>query len=115
MRPRTPLSKMQKTANEVATTATTSVPTTTARVFPLKYFVIAFVFTWLFWRLAALGARDVISALPGLVVIGTFGPLVAAVILTAQESGRAGLRSLIGRVVRWRWPSWTLSHQVSGL
>jgi membrane protease YdiL (CAAX protease family) len=35
-------------------------------------------------------------------VIGTFGPLVAAVIVTAQESGRAGLRSLLGRVVRWR-------------
>jgi membrane protease YdiL (CAAX protease family) len=86
----------------VATTATTSAPTTIARVFPLKYFVIAFAFTWLFWGLAALGARDVIPALPGLVVIGTLGPLVAAVILTAQESGRAGLRSLMGRVVRWR-------------
>jgi membrane protease YdiL (CAAX protease family) len=35
-------------------------------------------------------------------VIGTFGPLVAAVVVTAKESGRAGLRSLFGRVVRWR-------------
>ena len=86
----------------MATTATTSTPTTTARSFPLMYFVIAFAFTWLFWWLAALGARDVIPALPGLTVIGTFGPLVAAVILTAQESGRVGVRSLLGRVVRWR-------------
>jgi CAAX protease family protein len=39
---------------------------------------------------------------PGLTVIGTFGPLVAAVIVTAQESGRAGVRSLFGRVVHWR-------------
>jgi membrane protease YdiL (CAAX protease family) len=64
------------------------------------YFVIAF--TGFFWTLAALGARGVIPALSGLTVIGTFGPLVAAVILTAQESGRAGLRSLLGRIVHWR-------------
>ena len=86
----------------MATIATTSPPTTTARAFPLTYFVIAFVFTGFFWTLAALGARDVIPALPGLTVIGTFRPLVAAVIVTAQESGRAGLRSLMGRIVRWR-------------
>jgi membrane protease YdiL (CAAX protease family) len=88
--------------NQVATTATTSAPTTTARAFPLVYFIIAFAFTWFFWGLAALGARDVIPALPGLTVIGTFGPLVAAGIVTVQESGRAGLRSLLSRVVRWR-------------
>ena len=86
----------------MATTATTSAPTTTARAFPLKYFVIAFAFTWVFWWLAALGARDVIPALPGITVIGTFGPLVAAVIVTAQESGRAGLRSLLSRILHWR-------------
>ena len=85
------------------TTATPSAPTmTTARAFPLMYFVIALAFTGFFWGLAALGARDVIPALPGVTVIGTFGPMVAAVILTARESGRAGLRSLFGRVVRWR-------------
>jgi membrane protease YdiL (CAAX protease family) len=86
----------------VATTATTSAPTTTARAFPLVYFVIAFAFTWFFWGLAALGAREVIPALPGVTVIGTFGPLVAAVIVTARESGRAGVRSMLSRVVRWR-------------
>lgn len=86
----------------MATTVTTSAPTTTARAFPLTYFIIALAFTWFFWTLAALGAREVIPALPGLVVIGTFGPLVAAVVVTARESGRAGLRSLLGRVLRWR-------------
>jgi CAAX protease family protein len=86
----------------VATTATTSHPTTSARAFPLTYFVIAFAFTGFFWGLAALGARGAIPALPGATVIGTFGPLVAAVVVTAQESGRAGLRSLFGRVVRLR-------------
>jgi membrane protease YdiL (CAAX protease family) len=86
----------------VATTAITSAPTTSARAFPLTYFIIAFAFTGFFWTLAALGARGVIPTLPGLTVIGTFGPLVAAVIVTAQESGRAGLRSLLGRIVHWR-------------
>jgi membrane protease YdiL (CAAX protease family) len=86
----------------VATTAAPSAPTTTARAFPLTYFVIAFAFTWFFWTLAALGARDLIPALPGLSVIGTFGPLVAAVIVTAQERGRAGVRSLLGRILQWR-------------
>jgi uncharacterized protein len=87
---------------EMATAATSTRSATTARSFPLKYFVIAFAFTWFFWGLAALGARDVIPALPGLTVIGTLGPLVAAVILTAQESGRAGVRSLLSRILRWR-------------
>ena len=71
----------------MATTATTSAPTTVARPFPLMYFIIAFAFTRFFWTLAALGARDVIPDSPGLTVIGTFGPLVAAVVVTAQESG----------------------------
>jgi CAAX protease family protein len=87
----------------MATTTATSPRTTTAtRAFPLKYFVIAFAFTWLFWTLAALGARDMIPALPGMTALGAFGPLMAAVIVTAQDSGGAGLRSLLGRIVRWR-------------
>ena len=86
----------------MATTAAPSAPTTTARAFPLTYFVIAFAFTWFFWTLAALGARDLIPALPGITVIGTFGPLVAAVILTGQERGRTGVRSLLGRILQWR-------------
>ena len=85
------------------TTATPSRTTSTTRAFPLKYFVIAFAFTWTLWWLAALEARGLISPLPipaqGL---GVLGPLVAAVILTAQEGGRAGLRSLLSRIVHWR-------------
>ena len=87
----------------MATTATTSAPTTTARAFPLKYIVIAFAFTWFFWLLAILEGRGLISSLPvPATFLGAFGPMVAAVIVTAQESGRAGLRSLLSRIVRWR-------------
>ena len=63
------------------TTATTS--HTTTKAFPLKYFVLAFAFTWFFWGLGVLGERGFIPTLPGFTVIGTFGPMVAAVILTA--------------------------------
>ena len=36
----------------MATTATTSAPTATARTFRLEYLFIAFTFAWVFWRLA---------------------------------------------------------------
>jgi membrane protease YdiL (CAAX protease family) len=86
----------------VATTATTSTPTTTARAFPLMFFVLALAFTWVLWWLAALDARGVISVPIPAQPLGAFGPLVAAVLLTAQESGRAGLRSLLGKILQWR-------------
>ena len=74
----------------------------TARAFPLMFFVLAFAFTWSFWGLGVLGEWGLVPTLPGFTVIGTLGPMVAAVILTVREGGRAGLRSLLGRVVRWR-------------
>jgi len=86
----------------VATTATTSAPTTTARAFPLMYFVLALALTWVLWWLAVLDARGVISVPIPAQPLGAFGPLVAAVIVTALESGRAGLRSLLGRILQWR-------------
>ena len=86
----------------MATTTTTPSRTTTI-AFPLKFVLIAFAFTWVFWLLATLEARGLISSLPvPALFLGAFGPMVAAVVLTAQESGRAGLRSLLSRVVRWR-------------
>ena len=86
----------------MATTATSSRSATTARAFPLKYFAVAFAFTWLFWGLQLLAVRDAILALPGLMVIGTLGPMLAAVKVTAHESGRVGVRTLLSRIVRWR-------------
>jgi uncharacterized protein len=83
---------------------TTATPShTTTRAFPLKFVLIAFAFTWAFWLLVMLEARGLISSLPvPALFLGAFGPMVAAVVLTAQEGGRAGLRSLLSRVVRWR-------------
>ena len=82
---------------------TTATPSRTAtNAFPFKYFLLAFAFSWTFWILTVLGGRGVIPTLPGLMVVGTFGPMVAAVVLTARENGRPGVRSLLARVVRWR-------------
>jgi membrane protease YdiL (CAAX protease family) len=88
----------------VATTAATPSRTTSSGgAFPLKYFVLAFVFTWALWVPAALEARGLISPLPVPAgFLGVFGPMAAAIVVTALEGGRAGLRSLLGRVVRWR-------------
>jgi CAAX protease family protein len=89
----------------MATTTATPSRTTSAKTgaSPLGYFVVAFAFTWSFWWLAVLEARGLISPLPvPAQALGVFGPLAAAVVLTAREGGRAGLRSLLGRIVRWR-------------
>jgi membrane protease YdiL (CAAX protease family) len=87
----------------MATTTATPSRTTTTRAFPLKFVLVAFAFTWTFWLLALLEARELISSLPvPALFLGAFGPMVAAVAITAQESGRAGLRSLVGRITRWR-------------
>src|SRR3712207_9460113 len=85
------------------TTSATTPSRATTSAFPLKYVLVAFAFTWFFWLLAILEARGLISSLPvPAMFFGAFGPMVAAVVITAQESGRAGLRSLLSRVVRWR-------------
>ena len=45
----------------MATTATPTTGTTTKKVFPLKFVLLAFAFTWAFWLLAVLEARGLIS------------------------------------------------------
>ncbi len=85
------------------TTSATSPSRTTTSAFPLTFVVVAFVFSWAFWLLAMLEARGLISSLPlPALFLGAFGPMVAAVTISAREGGRAGLRSLLGRIVRWR-------------
>jgi hypothetical protein len=87
----------------MATTATPTSRTTTSKAFPLRFVLVAFSFTWALWLLAMLEGHGLISSLPvPALFLGAFGPMVAAVVLTAQEGGRAGLRSLLSRVVRWR-------------
>ena len=42
------------------------------------------------------------TATPVLLVLGTFGPLLAAVAMVSRTSGHAGLREFLGQALRWR-------------
>ena len=69
----------------------------------ISYFVIAFAFTWAIWIPMALAGMRVYQGsvwpnhIPGL-----FGPMVAAFIMSALLSGRAGVADLVRRMFRWR-------------
>ncbi len=76
----------------------------------LFYSMAAFGFTWSILVLAILAVRGVIS-LPlssvALVSMATLGPTLAAISVTVRESGSAGVRALLGQVLRWRvHPVW---------
>jgi membrane protease YdiL (CAAX protease family) len=61
----------------------------------VAFFVLSFVLSWWAWPLQAAG----ISAEPGFVPAG---PLIAALIIISFTEGRAGLRDLGSRLIRWR-------------
>jgi membrane protease YdiL (CAAX protease family) len=78
------------------------------RDIPWAYFALAFGISWLLWGAAWLLARgnavvhgDTATMLSSsspvmltFIILGTFGPLTAAFIMTAMESGREGVRRL---------------------
>jgi membrane protease YdiL (CAAX protease family) len=55
----------------------------------VTFFVLAYAFSWWPWLLSG-------------VPLFPWGPMVAALILTAVINGRAGLKALLSRVVQWR-------------
>lgn len=71
------------------------------------FFVLAFVFTWSLWVPAGLAARGVL-VLPvpslALIVVGGFGPLLAAVVMAARGGGTRGVRALFGQLDPRRIP-----------
>lgn len=77
----------------------------------MPFFVLAFGFTWAL-QLPAVVLRLLYGpghgdALLPLAMLGIFGPLVAAVTLTARAEGRAGVRRLFAPLLRWRVnPAW---------
>lgn len=77
--------------------------------FPWAYTLLAFGFSWVVWAPAVLAGYDLIrTPLPLealtvlLLFIGAFGPLIAALALTAREGGRDGVRRLLRRGLQWR-------------
>lgn len=76
----------------------------------LAFFALAYLLTWVFWVPAGLAARgDLVLPVPELVlvIVGGFGPMVAAILVVARTTGRRDLaalvRSLDPRRVRRRW------------
>ena len=67
------------------------------------FFTLAYALSWCVFIPLALQARGFLYGLPPwLHQIGAYGPLLAALILTAAVSGRSGLGELGSRLVRWR-------------
>ena len=68
------------------------------------YFILTYAISWLIWSPIVLSARGVIDwDVPySLYYIGSFGPMVAALIMTAIIEGGTGVRKLLARIVKWR-------------
>jgi membrane protease YdiL (CAAX protease family) len=62
------------------------------------FFTLAYGIAWFFWGLdIALG-----GAAQGLITVGMFGPLLAALIVVGVTEGRGGVGAFLGRFRRWR-------------
>ena len=71
----------------------------------MLFFVLAFAFSWVVWAPAVFLSRGpseprTLAAL--LHLAGSLGPMVSALVVTALAGGSAGVRELLGRIVRWR-------------
>jgi hypothetical protein len=75
------------------------------RVVLVAFFLLAFGFSWAVWLPAAAASRGLLAwEVPSWlgVLLGSFGPTLAALPVTAVTAGRAGLRGLLGRLLIWR-------------
>jgi membrane protease YdiL (CAAX protease family) len=77
--------------------------------YPLtSFFVIAYLFAWLIEVPIALSAQGILPfALPHVtvaigIIAATFGPAVAAFVMTGTIEGKAGVLRLLRRLVQWR-------------
>jgi membrane protease YdiL (CAAX protease family) len=74
----------------------------------LKFFSLTFVITWTCFITAAALSGSLPSGTPfgpglsALILLGTFAPSLAALMLTAQAEGGAGVRALLSRLFAWR-------------
>ncbi|MFC7009399.1 CPBP family intramembrane glutamic endopeptidase [Halalkalicoccus salilacus] len=74
----------------------------------MTFFTLTLVLSWTIWTPGALGLVDFGSLTLLVVVVGGFGPLVAAALVTWLVGG--SLRAWVGQVLRWRVrPRWYLA------
>lgn len=65
----------------------------------VTFFVLTYVFTWFTWGLE-FSVKDPLQTL--LEILGSFGPAISALILTAIQRERTGVRDLLARLFLWR-------------
>ncbi|WP_168203276.1 CPBP family intramembrane glutamic endopeptidase [Oceanispirochaeta crateris] len=63
-----------------------------------KFFVLTFCLSWIFWLPMIMVGEDHFL----LRVAGTYGPLTAAVLLTANREGLKGLKKLLSSLLLWK-------------
>lgn len=70
----------------------------------VAFVVLTFVFSWAIQVPLALSAQGVLDASPPMWLhyLASFGPLLAAGVVTLVSGGLAGCRELFGRVLVWR-------------
>jgi membrane protease YdiL (CAAX protease family) len=68
------------------------------------YFVLAYLISWAVMVPVALSARGIIKQEipPALYYLASFGPALAALIVTALAEGGRGVRTLLARLLKWR-------------
>ena len=70
------------------------------------FFALAFTISWALWIPAALVSASSPALSFALFPIGLFGPMLAAIALTAYFEGRSGVRRLLGAVLKWHAGVW---------
>jgi membrane protease YdiL (CAAX protease family) len=87
------------------------------RVHLVPFFAAAYALAWLAFSVPILAARGMI-ALPApeavFLTLATLGVGLAGLGMAAAESGRAGLRSLLAQVLRWRMRPWWYAAAILG-
>ena len=70
------------------------------------FFAATFAWSWTCWRVAVAIKPQSPSLATALMLLGSFGPSLAAVLVVANAGGRAGLRAWLGRCLQWPkgWP-----------
>lgn len=73
----------------------------------ISFFTIAYLFSWLIEIPVALSTHGIIPVIPKpavaiAIIAATFGPMVAAFVMTGVTEGRSGVVHLLRRCVRWR-------------
>jgi uncharacterized protein len=68
------------------------------------YFILTYIISWSFMIPVAVSAKGLINVkVPyGFYYFASFGPLSAALIVTALTEGGKGIRKLLGRLLKWR-------------